>query len=421
VDAIASRLSIERCIIRAGSESARQLRCLVANARDQRVVDCVIGPAQRTDFDAQAVLMYSSPGPSLIRNNELFGTGQCMYFGGAGVMPLEERVAPQDVVFQRNWLRKLERWNLRSPKWDQVNWVIKPGLESKNSLRVLVEGNLIENSFNWPAVHITSRYTLDWTVQHNTMADCITMLNLWDTSNIENGPGLKRFQFYNNLGLGVSRALEPQGLAYARGAMLGLFPLTPARPWTNTPGVTQNGSADWWIEHNTALPTDFGLGVITGGGGQKVDRWRIANNISGYPFVREGRWDATDATLQFSVVTPGDFDVAQNAMLETFTSHKGPAYTPWNWGPPRNPKGQFLIVGTPAAAGVDVTTGRLSDTSPLKGAAVDFDNQPNGRDLGVHFEALAAGMNRLPLPPSSRRMIEEYLSRRAQAGEGRRA
>jgi len=412
VDAITSGIIFERNIVRPGNPACSQGRCLVANAKDQRYEDNIIGPAQSTSADAQAILSYSSPGPTRFFNNELFATGQCLFLSGAGKQPFEDQVIPQDIEMYQNWLRKLKSWNPRSPEWDGRNWSVKPGFESKGCKRFEAQGNVVENSFSWPAFHITSRYNLDMNIENNKIMNSVTAFNVWDTSTgatqdvTGDGPGIKRLRIINNLAVGILRAVNPNGSAYARGGGFGFFPLTPTKDYPVDSVIGKNGSEDWWCEHNTLLPTDYGLGAITSNGGQRVNRWRVANNISGYAFLREGPWDMTVAIQNASVVVAGEFDLKQNAMLRTFTGTPSPKYDQATWSEAQRPG--FIIAGFPADAGVDVTTGALAATSPLKGQAVTFDNQASGQDLGVDFAAVDAltsgvieGTPAKPRPPDT--------------------
>jgi hypothetical protein len=88
--------------------------------------------------DAQAVLVVNGPGPYIIRDNYLEGSGENVLFGGATI-GIKDCV-PSNVEIVGNTLAKPETWR-------KMKGTVKNSLEFKAVRRALVENNLIDG--NW--------------------------------------------------------------------------------------------------------------------------------------------------------------------------------------------------------------------------------------------------------------------------------
>lgn len=89
--------------------------------------------------ESQAVSGWNGAGPIKIVNNYLEATGEVILFGGAD--PKVTGLVTADMEVRGNLLTKRAEWN--SP-----SYVVKNSFELKNARRVLLEGNILENS--WP-------------------------------------------------------------------------------------------------------------------------------------------------------------------------------------------------------------------------------------------------------------------------------
>ncbi len=119
-----------------GGESGNTSRCVSFNGIRLAVVESWIANCHARGRDAQAVAGWTGPGPFLISNNHLEGSGQAIMFGGGD--PLVANVTPSDITIRRNHLFK-------PVSWSGGRWTVKAAFELKHAERVLFEGNVIEN------------------------------------------------------------------------------------------------------------------------------------------------------------------------------------------------------------------------------------------------------------------------------------
>jgi hypothetical protein len=119
-----------------GGESGNTSRCVSFNGIRLAVVDSWLANCHARGRDAQAVGGWTGPGPFLIQNNHLEGSGQAIMFGGGD--PLVANVTPSDITIRRNHLFK-------PTSWSGGRWTVKAAFELKHAERVLFEGNVIEN------------------------------------------------------------------------------------------------------------------------------------------------------------------------------------------------------------------------------------------------------------------------------------
>ena len=88
--------------------------------------------------DAQAVLVVNGPGPYILRDNYLEGSGENVMFGGATIRIKD--CVPSNVEIVGNTLAKPETWRT-------MKGTVKNSLEFKAVRRALVENNLIDGSW----------------------------------------------------------------------------------------------------------------------------------------------------------------------------------------------------------------------------------------------------------------------------------
>lgn len=126
-----------------GLPHQKSRRCVALNGIHLAVIDSYLSMCQSQDTDAQAVWSAYGPGPYKIENNYLEGSGENIMFGGADSPSAD--MMPQDIEIRRNLITKPDAWRTSG------EWLIKNLFELKVGLRVLVEGNVFENS--WTAGH----------------------------------------------------------------------------------------------------------------------------------------------------------------------------------------------------------------------------------------------------------------------------
>jgi hypothetical protein len=145
-----------------GTATVDVRRCVGFNGARLTVIDSYVSDCHST-FDAQAIAGWNGPGPFKIVNNYLEGAAENIAFGGAD--PSIANLIPTDIEIRRNHVTK-------PLKWKGGKWLVKNLIEFKVGRRVLIEGNVIENS--WPSAQNGFAFVL-WSVnQQTTCKWCVT-------------------------------------------------------------------------------------------------------------------------------------------------------------------------------------------------------------------------------------------------------
>lgn len=134
---VPSHVVVDRCWIHGDSLTGAK-RGIEPNGADVRIVNNTIDDIKGVGQDTQAIGVRSGPGPFLIENNRLDAAGENIIFGGAD--PLIPNLVPADVIIRGNTVSKPLAWRPQ-------DWAIKNVIELKNAQRVLIEHNIIENSW----------------------------------------------------------------------------------------------------------------------------------------------------------------------------------------------------------------------------------------------------------------------------------
>ena len=121
-----------------GSPELALRRCLTFNSASSAVIDSWVSDCHDRGSDSQAIAGWNGPGPFKIVNNYLEGAGENVIFGGAD--PTITNLTPSDIEIRRNHITK-------PLSWKKV-WLVKNLLELKHAQRVLLEGNVLENSWS---------------------------------------------------------------------------------------------------------------------------------------------------------------------------------------------------------------------------------------------------------------------------------
>ena len=80
-----------------------------------------------------------------IADDELDGSGENLMFGGAD--PSIQNLIPSDIEVRHNHFFKPLSWRVGEPTYGGIHWTVKNLFELKNARRVLVTGNVFENSW----------------------------------------------------------------------------------------------------------------------------------------------------------------------------------------------------------------------------------------------------------------------------------
>jgi len=130
------------------SDSQWTKRGIAANGANITVTNSWIDNIKWEGADTQAIVSWTGSGPFMIANNYLEAAGENVMFGGGHSLIGQDGI-PSDIVVRDNTLFKPLKWWQQSPSWDGSHWTVKNLLELKMAKRVLIENNVMENS--WPA------------------------------------------------------------------------------------------------------------------------------------------------------------------------------------------------------------------------------------------------------------------------------
>jgi hypothetical protein len=137
-------LIVDRCWIH-GNAKDNTRRAIALNGSNLAVVDSTITDVHEAGTDTQGIAAWTGIGPLKILNNFIEGGSSSIGFGGAG-----SNITPRDIEVRRNYLFKPLTWKLSDPNFLGVRFNCKVSFESKNSSRVLMEGNVLENAWGGP-------------------------------------------------------------------------------------------------------------------------------------------------------------------------------------------------------------------------------------------------------------------------------
>lgn len=118
-------------------------RCIAANSAWTAFVDSWIADCHEKGSDAQAIGGWNGPGPFLVDNNHLEGSGENIMWGGSAVS-IPGLVA-QDITITRNNIFTPPSWRGNG---SNTPWTKKNLFEAKNMRRVLLEGNVLDGSWS---------------------------------------------------------------------------------------------------------------------------------------------------------------------------------------------------------------------------------------------------------------------------------
>jgi Bacterial Ig-like domain (group 2) len=251
-------------------------RCVALNSAWTAIVDSWLSECHGKGVDSQAIGGWNGTGPYKIDNNRLEGAAENIMFGGAD--PAIPNALPSDIVIRRNHI-------IKPPEWKGV-WSVKTLLEIKIGQRVLIEGNILENS--WPDAQTGFAINLKSTDQSNTAP--------WsETSDIT-----VRYNLIRNTTHGVSIAAKPE-----------VYPAVPASRMLFEQNVFDRigmgadpggrlfqvaGVDDLTLSHNTAVSKHSFLILVNSP--DPIERLTVVDNIfagSSYGLSGDGAGGGTAA------------------------------------------------------------------------------------------------------------------------------
>jgi Bacterial Ig-like domain (group 2) len=200
----ANNLILDRTYIH-GTTTGSVRRCIMLNSASTAVVDSWVSECHSNNGDSQAIVGWNGPGPFLIQNNYLDAGHEVIMFGGGGMtIP---NASPSDITIRGNHIT-------RPSSWKGV-WQVKNLIESKHARRLLIEGNVIENT--WMDSQVGYAFVMKSENQN------------WDTPWTQTTDVTVRYNKIRNVGAGFNLAANPSGA-----------PAVPAARFVITDNVMEN-------------------------------------------------------------------------------------------------------------------------------------------------------------------------------------
>jgi len=144
VEELPHHIIVDRCYLH-GDPKKGSRRGVALNGRHLAVIDSYLSDFKEVGGDSQAILGWGGPGPFKISNNYLEGAGENIMFGGGD--PYIKDLVPSDIEVRGNHLVKPLRWKKNEPGFEGTQWSVKNLFELKNARRVIVDGNVMEHSW----------------------------------------------------------------------------------------------------------------------------------------------------------------------------------------------------------------------------------------------------------------------------------
>jgi hypothetical protein len=343
---------IDKSWIHGGTTQEVQ-RCVALNSGSTDITNSWITDCHGVGYDTQAIGGWNGAGPYNITNNLLEGAGENVMFGGA--LALIPNLVPSNIVIRGNYIFKPLTWKVGHTSYAGIHWSIKNLLELKNARNVIIDRNVLENS--WGDAQIG--YAVLFTVRgegNNQMP--------WAT--------IQNVEFTNNIVKNSDQGIQTLGFDYSNASTQSTGLLVKNNLFENISNwfFVLNGFHNTTIENNTHIQ-GHNILVLTG---RPSNGFIYRNNITvrnpnGYGVFNDGLGEgaAGMATYTPNYVFVGNVIASASANI----------YPQGNY---------FPGILAEVKLGDNYT---LSADSPYKGKGTD------GKDPGVDMRALVSG---LPTP-----------------------
>jgi len=348
-----------RCFIH-GDPLVGTRRGIAMNSGAAAVIDSYLSDFKEVGADSQAIAGWAGPGPYKVINNYLEGAGENIMFGGAD--PAIHGLVPSDIEIRRNWFAKPLSWRSGDTAFEGTAWSIKNLFELKNARRVLVDGNVFENSWGQSqdgfAILFTVRNqegTAPWsqvsdvTFTNNIVRHAASGIYLLGRDNA-GGPSERtsRILIGNNLFLDIDG-----GKWSGKGTLFQLI----------------NGTTDVDINHNTA----FQSGNILTAEGPPHERFTFRSNVAPH-----NDYGMTGTGTGVGLATLRAFFPASDVSGNLIVGGPASLYPPSNFFPP-----------SLKAAGL---TGTVDDLKRLTQQPRLAGTGAGGKRIGVDLDALLSAL-----------------------------
>jgi hypothetical protein len=330
--------------------------------------------------DAIAVGSWAGAGPFIIRNNALSSSGENIMLGGADTQIAN--LVPSDIEIRDNYIYKPLKWR-DDPAYNSGTHkiLVKNLFETKNSQRVLIDGNVFENM--WPGAQAGFAMTLSPRQAHAGSTQPWTVVqDMTITNNIirntANGIAISG----QDTGTWASPAV-PTTLGGRILVKNNLLVNNGGYPGTGIIFMLGNGAFDVTIQHNTMAsrnPNTAGTTLkftygAANGDYTPMKRLTVQDNIflaQNYPILAGGG----TSVAGLSLAAPG-FVWTNNVFAGPWPTPVGVKSSLLPQGNGNSYPASEASIGYMNLAGGDY---RLASISPYNNAA------PDGKDIGVNWD-----------------------------------
>ena len=246
------------------------------NVTNLAVIDSYISDIHQSHADSQAIEVYFTPGPIKIVDNFLSATTEDVMFGGTG--GVNNIYVPSDIKIRRNHFFKPLAWDscgaggtlasgelqpngVPCPPGVGYSWIEKNNLEFKSARRVIVTGNILENT--WVSSQIG--FSLLFTIRTSQSGNIAVVDDIEVASNIlkhvENGINTLEQDYGCTWTPGCTNLGESKRIWVHNNLILLNANLdAPHHQWLQVNGGSYTygtaGLIDYVFQHNTAVMID---------------------------------------------------------------------------------------------------------------------------------------------------------------------
>ena len=198
-----------------GFDTQEVQRGVSLNGSEITVSNSYISEIHGRGYDTQAICGWNGPGPFHIINNYLEAAGENILFGGAD--PSISNLVPSNIEIRRNYLFKPLRWKMSDPSYAGIHWSVKNLLEIKMGRNIIIDGNVMENSWGDAQIGYAVLFTVrnqdgkaPWaTIENvsftnNTVKNSEQGFQLLGSDNLNISQRASGLQITNNLFTGIS-------------------------------------------------------------------------------------------------------------------------------------------------------------------------------------------------------------------------
>lgn len=364
---VCNHIIFDRCYVHGSADGAHSgRRGFWMDGEHLAVIDSRVSGFYDDGSDSQAILVAQGNGPFKFDNNYLEAASENINFGG--VDPTISNSVPQDITFTRNYCFK-------PLAWIGAGHNIKNSFETKNSRRLLVEGNVFENCWadgqTGMSLLLTPRNqdgtatwcgVFDTTIRKNKFINCaggINILGIDATHAPDYSQRVDRVLIENNLGevMDPSTGADHRVLQTLSGPEYITY---RHNTWLNA----YTGGATLYPGNAGAAPAQKGLGLV------------FQDNILGF-----GEYGYIQG-VQGTACLDAQFD-AHTATYNALIGKTGSDPYPANTFAPANI----------AAVGFTDTAGSFADNDYTLTVGSTYHNAASdGTDLGCDIAALNAAI-----------------------------